>query len=125
MSSAETVWTIVPLVAALAALLLFVRKRRTTVDYAETRAFKAALPWWVGSIERLVALAWAYLLAVATWKIYVVLLGHSRSTASFSTAGKLYVVLGIVAIVLPLALLCATGASGLISPLGAARDRAF
>ena len=125
MSVADFLWIILPVAAALAALLLFARKRRRTSDYAEGQAFRAALPWWVGTIERVVALACAFLFAVGTWKIYLLLSGDTPSPGPISQPGPVYVVLGIGLIILPLALLCANVVSWVVPPLRSANQRAF
>jgi len=118
-------WLALPWIAALAALLLFMRKRQRTVDYAEGQAFKAALPWWVGTIERLVALASGCLFAVGAWKICILVAGAPPSTGPINSPGPIYVILGIGAIILPLALLCANGVSWIVPPLRNANQRAF
>src|SRR5579864_5409617 len=119
------VWLILPLAAPLAALLLFMRKRQRTVDYAEVQAFKAALPWWVGTIERFVALGWGCLFSVGAWKIYVLVSGGPPPPGPIASPGPVYVVLGIGAIILPLALLCANVVSWIVPPLRNANERAF
>ena len=125
MSAVEVMWFVVPWSAVVVALLLFARKRQKTIDYAEGQAFKAALPWWVGTIERLVALASAYALAVGTWKIYSLLLGHAPTAVSSTTAEKVFVVLGIGLIIAPLALLCANAVSWIVPPFRHANEQEF
>lgn len=125
MSPAEVMWLVLPWSAVVLGLFLFARKRQKTVDYAEGQAFKAALPWWVGTVERLVALAWAYVLVVSTWKIYSLLLGRSPTAVSSGTAEKVFVVLGIGLIIVPLALLCANVVSWIVPPLRHANEQAF
>lgn len=118
-------WLALPFIAAIAALLLFMRRRQKTVDYAEGQAFKAALPWWVGSIERFVALAWLWLFAVGAWKICILVTGAPPPPGPLNSPGPVYVILGIGAIILPLALLCANVVSWIIPPLRNANQRAF
>ena len=120
----EVFWIFLPLVAAIVALYLFARKRQKTVDYAEGQAFKAALPSWVGTIERLVALAWGSLFAVCAWKICVSL-GGRPPPGPISSPGPIYIILGIGAIILPLAFLCANVVSWIVPPLRNANQRAF
>jgi hypothetical protein len=116
-------WLILPF-APLVALLLFMRKRRRTVDYAEGQAFKAALPWWVGTIERFVVLGWGCLFSIAAWKIAVLVSGPPPP-GPITSPGPIYVVLGIGAIILPLAFLCANAVSWIVPPLRNANERAF
>lgn len=125
MSAAEVMWIVLPWSAVVLALLLFARKRQKTLDYSEGQAFKAALPWWVGTIERLVAFAWAYALAVSTWKTYCLILGHSPAAVSSAATDKVFVVLGIGLIIIPLALLCANAVSWIVPPLRHANEQAF
>ncbi len=125
MSPVEVMWIVLPWSAVVLALLLFSRKRQKTLDYSEEQAFKAALPWWVGTTERLVAIAWAYALAVSTWRIYSLILGHSPAAVSSTTADKVFVVLGIGFIIIPSALLCANAISWIVPPLRRANEQAF
>jgi hypothetical protein len=111
--------------AVLAALLLFMRKRRRTVDYAEGQALKAALPWWVGTLERLVALICAAVFGVGVWKFYFAVSGDSPPAGPITSPGPVYVIFGIGAIILPLALLCANAVSWVFPPLRDANLRAF
>src|SRR5690242_1221396 len=104
MSFANTLWIFAPLIAVIAGLLLFMRKRQRTADYAEVQAFKAALPWWVGTIERFVALGWGTLFTILAYEIYFRVSGDSPSPAPISSPGPVFVILGIGAIILPLAL---------------------
>ena len=118
-------WLALPWIVVLPALLLFMRKRQRTIDYAEGQAFKAALPWWVGIIERFVALAWATLFAVGAWKIYVLVTGASPPSGPIASPGPIYVVFGTGAIILPLALLSANAVSWIVPPLRNANQLAF
>jgi hypothetical protein len=118
-------WIVLPWSAVVLALLLFARKRQKTLEYSEEQAFKAELPWWVGTIERLVAIAWEYVLAVSTWRIYSLILGHSPAAVSSTTADKVFVVLGIGLIIIPLALLCANAVSWIVPPLRHTNEQAF
>lgn len=118
-------WLALPWIAAMSALLLFMRKRQRTVDYAEGQAFKAALPPWVGAIERLVALAWAFLFAIGAWKVYILVSDAPPRPGPINSPGPIYVILGIGAIILPLSLLCANGVSWIVPPLRNANRRAF
>lgn len=124
MSRAEIVWIVAPWGALLVLLLAFTQYRQKTEDYTEAQAFKTALAGWVGLIERIVALAWAFAWGVSIWKLYSLFLGHSPAGDS-STAGKLFVVVGIGIIIVPLALLCANAVSWAIPPLRHANQRAF
>lgn len=124
MSLAEFVWIFAPLVTCGAALFFFARKRRTTIDFAQARAFKAAVPWWVGTVERLVALVCASLLAIGAWEICERLLGLPPP-GPITSPRAIYVLLGIGAIILPLALLCANLVSWIVRPLRSANQRAL
>jgi len=125
MSFADTVWIVAPLIPVLAGLLFFMKKRQKTVDYAEGQAFKVALPWWVSTIERLVVAALLTLFAVIASKIYFSVSADSPSPAPISSPGPVYVILGGVAIILPLTLLCANVVSWIVPPLRSANQRAF
>lgn len=118
-------WVALPLIAPLAALILLMRKRRKTVDYAEGQAFKAALPPWVATVERFVALAWGSLFAFGAWKICILITGAPPPPGSISSPGPIYVILGIGAIILPLAFLCANVFSWIVPPLRNANQRGF
>ena len=118
----HALWIFVPFVTAIGALLLFARKRQRTADYADGKAFKAALPWWVGTVERLVALA--TLFAVGAWKVCVLLAG-APPQGPITSPGPVYVIVGIGAIILPLSLLCANVVTWLVPPLRDANQRAF
>jgi hypothetical protein len=124
MSDTEALWTFVPLVGAIVALLLYARRRKRTADYAKGRAFKAALPSWVSSLELLVALGWASLFAIGAWKACVLFAGPP-SPGPITSPGPVFVIVGIGVIILPLALLCANVVSWIVPPLRDANLRAF
>jgi hypothetical protein len=115
----------VPLLAALGGLIFWWRKRRRTTDYVESRAVKARLPWWVKNIESLVAFVCGWLLAMATVKIYSLLLRPPRSPASLVGAPAVYEVLGIGFVIVPMALLCANAVSWIVPGLRNANRQAF
>jgi len=122
MSFAQTAWVLVLLTLPLVALLLFSRKRRSTVEYADMRVAKAALPWWVKKFETLLVIAFSYLWATAIFEIFK-LLGGVR--APLVGASAVYVVLGIGFMVLPIAMLCANAASWVIPFLRSANQQSF
>jgi hypothetical protein len=124
MSIGNALW-LLPWVAVFAALLVFKRKRDRTADYGEVQAFQAALPWWVGTAELLVALVWGGLFSVGVWKIYSRVWGEYPLPDVITSPGPIYVMLGLGAIILPLALLCANTVSWVIPPLRTANRRAF
>ena len=113
-----------PLSAVLVGMNFFMKGRRKTKDYAESAASKASLPWWVKNIELLVAIAAAYILATATFKLYAFLLGSSPFK-TLSGPSAVYVVMGIGSIILPAALLVANAFSWAFPVLRRANERAF
>ncbi len=125
MSVTETVWAFAPLVAALIALLTFSRNRRQTADYAESKAVKAELPGWVKLTELLSMVVFCAALAVATFKIFGLFRGFSRSADTLTNASAVYVVFGIGSLVLPLGLLAANLFSWIVPTLRQANERAF
>jgi len=124
MSRGEILWIVAPWGVLLVLLLVVTQYRQKTEDYADGQAFKAALPWWVGFVEQIVALAWGFAWAVSIWKLYSLLLGRSPAGSS-SVAEEVFVVLGIGLIIVPLALLCANAVSWVVPPLRHANQRAF
>jgi MYXO-CTERM domain-containing protein len=126
MPSAQAAWITGLLALPLVVLLAFMRRRRRTIDYAESKAVKVALPWWVKSAETLLMLAFGYLWATAGFKLYVRVRG-SRSGVDAPPAGAaaVYVVLGLGFIIIPLAMLSANAASGIIPFLRNANEQAF
>lgn len=126
MAAAEAAWTTGLIVLPLVALLAFLRRRMRTVDYAESRAVKANLPWWVKNIEVLVMFAFGYLFAKAGFRLFVLLTrGRTAAGVPFAGAEAVYVVLGLAFIILPTAMLCANATSWLTPFLRRANDEAF
>jgi hypothetical protein len=124
MSRTEALWIFAPWGLLVIFLLVFTAFRQKATDYAQAQAFKAGLPWWVGFVEQIVALAWGFVWAVSIWKLYSLLSGVSMAPGS-STAEMVFVVLGIGLIIVPLALLCANIVCWAIPPLRKANQRAF
>jgi hypothetical protein len=126
MPAAQAAWVTGLFVLPLVALLAFMRRRRQTVDYAESRAAKARLPWWVKNVETLMMLAFGYAWGVLAYKFYVLLRG-SRSTVGAPPAGApaIYVGLGMMFILLPMAMLSANAISWTVPLLRNVNQAAF
>jgi len=126
MPAGQTEWAIGLLVVPLVALIWFMRRRRRTVDYAESRTVKTRLPWWVKNVETLLLLAFGYLWTVAGFGLYALFCGNrSAAHAPLVGASAVYVVVGLGFILLPLAMLSANAASWTIPILRKANQQAF
>ena len=114
------------LVPPLVALFWFMRRRRRTIGYAESGAFKSNLPWWVKNVETLLMLAFGYLWSMAGFKLFTLLKGSTvGADAPLVGAAAVYVVFGFGFIVLPIAMLSANATSWLVPFLRNANQVAF
>lgn len=122
----QAVWTAGLLALPLLVLLGFMRRRARTLDYTESRAVKAQLPWWVKNCETLLMLAFGYLWAAVSFKLYALLRGSQpERDMPLVGAAAFYVIIGIAFIVIPIAMLSANAVSEFIPFLRKANQKAF
>jgi hypothetical protein len=109
----------------LLALGVFRRLRRRTQSYSEGRTFKARLPPWVQTVEKVVWIAMLLLIGGVVLRSFwaahgVVMPGHPVKGAS-----AVFSVMGAGLIAVPLAMLGANAVSWLLPPVRAANLRAM
>ena len=122
----QAAWGMGLLALPLVALFWFMRERRRTIDYAETKVFKASLPWWVKNIETLLMLTFGYLWATAGFRLFVLLKGSSVGVdRPLVGVAAVYVVIGLGFIVLPMAMLSANVTSWIVPFLRTANQEAL
>jgi hypothetical protein len=124
-SPVETLWSVALLAATLVALLVFRRKRRATVDYAESKAVKERLPAWVKTVELLMLAVFLALLLIIAFALLDRLEAIFHASIGLAGASAIYTIFGLAFIVLPLGLLCTNALSWLVPFLRDANQRAF
>jgi len=124
-STVQSIWAMAPFPLLLALLFLFVKRRRSTRDYAETRIVKARLPAWVKLVELgalVIFLPASVMICLALWNALLVSVWHS---APVMGVGEIYGAIGVFLIAVPPAFLCVNLMSFLVPPLRRANFAAF
>ncbi|MFM5916634.1 MAG: hypothetical protein ACKOOL_03765 [Novosphingobium sp.] len=122
----EALWITGVLALPLVVLAVIMRRRSRTADYIEGRAVRADLPWWVRNCETLMILAFGHLWGAVSFKLF-----HFFQESSLGANGPsrgataVYVGMGIIFIVVPMAMLSSNVASWCIPFLRAANQEAF
>jgi hypothetical protein len=125
MIDTEAVWALAMPGLLVLGLVVFMRIRRRTRDYAETRAFKGRLPPWVALVEQVNWLGLTLLLGAVVLRAFFLVHGTARPEPRVEGADAVYAVIGAGLIALPIAMLCANGISWITPPLRRANERAM
>ncbi len=120
MTGVEAIWSFGMLGGLLLGLVIFVRIRRRTADFAEVQIYKARLPAWVSLTERV--FRWALILAfgAAAFRAFLAVHAITRPGRQLEGADAVFAVMGVGLLVLPMAMICANGISWLNPPMRSA-----
>ncbi len=125
MTGVEAIWSLGMLGGLLLGLVIFMRIRRRTADFAEVQTYRARLPVWVSLTERV--FWWALILGFGAGAFRVFLAVHAitRPGRQVEGADAAFALMGVGLFVLPMAMLCANGISWLIPPMRSANIQAM
>ena len=125
MSGVEAIWTFGMLGVLMLGLMIFMRLRRRTDDFAEVQIYKARLPGWVSLTER--AFWWALLFGLGTgsFRAFSAVHAITRPGRQVEGADAAFAVVGAGLFVLPAAMLGANAISWLIPPMRSANLHAM